>query len=128
MSEPEEALSFYEKFMSKAKKQDEDLKNSKAEYVSMEVFKSAMELNTENMRQLYEMLHDINMEKVFSMEMDLGGIKFILAGSDANSDMVIKAAEKMIELLTSKFFTKHELKKFLDDTKRKEIDGQKIYS
>jgi CRISPR/Cas system CSM-associated protein Csm2 small subunit len=119
--------SIYDSFISRAKKQKELLNKFEGTYVPLDVFRTTVELSTENMRQLYAMLHEMNMEKGFSMEMDLGGIKFVLAGSEANSENVILAAEKMIELLTSKFYTKNDMEKLMKENKRKDVDEQKSY-
>lgn len=79
--------------------------------VSFELFKQSMELNTENLRQLYSMIHDINMTKIYTIELDMGGIKLAITGDQKNSDDVIKSAERLIDKLAEKFYTKEELQK-----------------
>jgi len=97
-------------------------------FVPYDIFKQAMELNTENLKQLYSMLHEINMEKNFFIDIDMGGIKFQVSGTQANSDNVVKAADKMVEKFSKKFFNKTELKKMVLDTKRKDADVKKGYN
>jgi CRISPR/Cas system CSM-associated protein Csm2 small subunit len=103
----------FDGFLNRMKEYGKYLKGTPAEtqFVSFELFKQTMELNTENLRQLYSMIHDINMQKAYTIELDMGGIKFAISGEHKNSDNVVKAAEKLIDKLTKKFYTKEELQK-----------------
>jgi len=112
----------FDGFLNRMKEYGESLKKNPAKepYVSFELFKQSMELNTENLRQLYSMIHDLNMQKSYSIEIDMGGIKMAITGEQKNSDNVIKAAEKLIDKLTKKFYTRAEIEKL-----SKQIIGEK---
>lgn len=105
-----------------------ELETKKPTYVSYEMFKQALELNTENLRQLYSMLHDLIMEKTFVVDVDMGGIKFIVSGNNDNTDNVIEAANKMVDKLTKKFYTKGELDRMVKNQKRNDSDVKKGYN
>lgn len=105
-----------------------DLNKIPMVFVPYDIFKQYTELNTENLKQLYSMLHEINMEKNFFIDIDMGGIKFQVSGAQANSENVVKAADKMVEKFTKKFFNKADLKKLITDTNRKDADVKKGYN
>lgn len=105
-----------------------EMESKKTTFVSYEVFKQALEINTENLRELYSMLHEMIMEKNFVIDVDMGGIKFVVSGSNENMENVINAADKMVDKLTKKFYTKSELNKMMKNAKRSDSDVKKGYN
>jgi hypothetical protein len=96
-------------------------------FVPYEIFRQAMDIQTENLKQLYSMLHELNMEKNFTVEIDMGGIKFVVCGDSQNSQNVVKAADLMVDKFTKKFFTKAELTKLTKEMQKRETDAKKGY-
>lgn len=74
------------------------------------------------------MLHEINMQKSFSMEVDMGGIKMIISGDSQKPDDVIKAANTLIDKFAERIFTKTDIVKYAKELQQKECDEKKGYS
>ena len=97
-------------------------------FVPYDVFRQFVDINTENLRQLYAMLHELNMQKNFSIEMDMGGLKFAVSGNHNKSKDVMKAADLMVDHLSKKFYTRSELKRMAAEIRRTDNDVKKGYN
>lgn len=79
-------------------------------FVPYEVFKQAMEINGENMKEIYSMMHSINMEKMYTIEMNAGDFGFIISGPSCESEMIVKTAKDLTDSILGKVFSKNAMK------------------
>jgi len=66
------------------------------DYVPMEVWRLTNEVYLETLRQIYDMLHQMNMDRGFSMDMQIGDVRINLAGDARDRDEIIKKGQEMI--------------------------------
>lgn len=94
-------------------------------FVPYEVFKQSMEIYGENLKEIYSMMHTINMERPFSIEMSAGDFGFIVSGSKEDSAHISRLAQEMTEKILNKVFDKDTMKMLVKkETPRENVRDQ----
>lgn len=96
----------YEDFIKRVKETALEVNSREALFLPYEVFKQYNELLTENMKQLYGMLHSINMTKAVSVEFRLGDMEFCMTGPHQELDKLTEKAETMIKQILNRLTKK----------------------
>ena len=105
--------------------------NRTTEGVPYEIFKQAMDWNTENMRELYAILHELAMTKMFVLEYRVGDVVLSVRCDNGDIEPAVTAIEKMSEKLSKKIFDKERLallvKSSADKSGGKKDESNTIY-
>lgn len=79
-------------------------------FVPYDIFKQAMEWNGENLKEIYSMIHTMNMEKPFSIEMNAGDFGFVVSGTREEADKITQSAKELSDMILQKVFSKNAMK------------------
>lgn len=121
-------LDIFNKFKKEYEKVLDEINVKKLKYVPYEIFRQAMEWNTENMKHLYDLMHQLATEQAFRIEFSIGEISFVFTGRHQDSDKIIESAERMVASITKKLLDKERTELISKSTKRNTDDKEKIYS
>jgi hypothetical protein len=97
-------------------------------YVPYEIFKMAMDLNTENLKEIYSMMHQINMERPYSIEMKAGDFGFSVTGSREDADKIAATSRELTEIILKKVFSKDAMKLLMKREPNKEKPDGRSYA
>jgi hypothetical protein len=89
-------------------------------FVPYEVFKQAMEVNGENLKEIYSMMHTINMERPYCVEMNAGDFGFSVSGPKEDMEKISKVAQEMTDAILKKVFSKDAMKLLVKKPPEKE--------
>lgn len=124
----ERSMEFNELFTAKVNEMLKDVENKRPLYVTYDIFKQAMELSTENMKTIYNVLHEIASEKTFSIDFSVGEFNFSISGRHEDADKIIETSEKMANRLSNKLLNCERLGLLNKETKRDNDEHRKSYS
>lgn len=100
--------------------------------VPYEIFKQAMDWNTENMREIYSILHELTMTKLFQLEYKVGDIVLSVQCDKGDIDAAVEAVERMSSKMSKKIFDKERLSMLVkagtDKVTGKKDDTNTIYN
>lgn len=119
---------FYNTFLAESKKFALDMNKRDMIFVPYDIYKQNLELMTENLRELYEILHDITMEKMFTIDFKIGDLSYTLSGRHEDSDKIIEASEKLAEKILVKILDEKKLENIKNEIRRSKDDSQRSYS
>lgn len=118
---------FMEKMRKHLQSVESKVKPKDNNYVTYEVFHAANDITLENMRELYSMIHDLTMEKLFTVDFKIGDINIILSSSSGDKDSLIQTAEKMITDLLTRIERVQKIPDLRKDEQRKKDETDKAF-
>jgi len=123
----QKASDFHNVFTEKLNDMIKDLNNKQPIFVPYDIFKQAMEWNTENMKVLYDVMHEIASEKTFKVDFTIGEFSFSFSGRYEDSKKIIDSAEKMSCKLANKLLKAERIGMLSKDVKRTTDDSKRLY-
>jgi hypothetical protein len=103
---PMEAEKAYHEFLSKMKDAAMEINSREAMFLPYEVFKQYNELVTENMKQIYNMIHGIAMKRNVTIEFELGSMSFAMTGPQDELEKISANTKEMLDLILSRLLKK----------------------
>lgn len=71
-------------------------RNTRTPYVPYEAWKLANDVYMETLREVYEMVHQMNMDRGFSMDMQIGDVHINLCGDSKDREAITQKGQEMI--------------------------------
>lgn len=78
-----------------------DFSNS-GPWVPMEVWKLTNSVYMETLREIYDMIHQMNIERGFSMDVQIGDVHINLSGDSKDRDAITQKGQEMINSVFDK--------------------------
>ena len=116
----------FQKFIQNLQKITDDPNSPPMLFVPFDYFKMYCVLLEESMKELYQVLHEINMYKEFSSELKFGEMTYKISGPKEDTEKLIKASQECFETM-AKTLTKIGKAEMYKKEKRKRDDGNKSY-
>lgn len=68
----------------------------KGMFVPMEVWRLTNEVYLETLREIYEMVHQMNMDRGYTMDMQIGDVRINLCGDSKDREEITKKGQEII--------------------------------
>ena len=113
--------------LEKLEKSALDINSREALFLPYEVFKQYNALVTENMKQIYNMLHHITMSKNVVIEFAFGDVNFSMTGPAEDFDKLTEKSEDMVKIILKRLTSKTVIRAIRPEKQETGYDDRKGY-